>query len=352
MLLGMNAGSIRRVEEHGGRRRLAAEGTIIADIGPDPPGTGLSLRQHRHGGVVAMDALGGEHVRLDQLVERPQRGRAGADMIGHRRDRQLDPLAPKLLALPVERLMVGVLLDQHHRQQARAGKAAGDRVERRRRLADRLARAAAELLADMLGHEPLPRHDVEGLGDVLADLREPGAAAARTGSRRRMDHAPPRQMLGDVPARRLAPRKTLDLDARRLGLRRILARRRGQFLELQLQLIEQALAALRARAEHVALHLGDHQLKMLDHRFGAGELGARLDQGCLQLIFVVGKRIGRGRHDATGSQSARFADLVLTPESTRRTQPSTKLSLPPMAARCEADCANRCLRACSRAAPT
>lgn len=139
MLLGMNAGSIRRVEEHGGRRRLAGEGTVVADIGPDPAGARLSLRQHRHGGVVAVDALGSEDVRPDQLVERPQRRRAGADMIGHRRDRQLDPLARILLALPVERLVVGVLLDQHHRQQARTGKAAGNRMERRRRLADRLA---------------------------------------------------------------------------------------------------------------------------------------------------------------------------------------------------------------------
>lgn len=36
-----------RAIPQGGRRRLAAEGTVIADIGPDPPGAGLSLRQHR-----------------------------------------------------------------------------------------------------------------------------------------------------------------------------------------------------------------------------------------------------------------------------------------------------------------
>ena len=69
-----------------------------------------------------------------------------------------------------------------------------------------------------------------------------------------------------------------------------------QFLELQLQLVEEALAALRARPKHVALHLGDHQLQVLDHRFGARELGARFDQRCLQRIFVIGKRIGCRRH--------------------------------------------------------
>jgi hypothetical protein len=93
MLLGMDAGSIRRVEEHCSGRVGAAEGTVVSDIGPNPPGAGLHLRQHRDGRVVAMNALGGEDVRLDQLVERPQRGRAGADMIRHDRDRQLDALA-------------------------------------------------------------------------------------------------------------------------------------------------------------------------------------------------------------------------------------------------------------------
>ena len=45
-----------------------------------------------------MNALSGEDMRLDQLVERPQRGRSGADMIGHGRH-DLDPFARILLAL-------------------------------------------------------------------------------------------------------------------------------------------------------------------------------------------------------------------------------------------------------------
>ena len=70
MLLGMDAGAICRVEEHGSGRRLAAERTVVTHIGPDPTRPGLHLRQHRHSGVVAVDALGGKYVRLDQLVER------------------------------------------------------------------------------------------------------------------------------------------------------------------------------------------------------------------------------------------------------------------------------------------
>jgi hypothetical protein len=53
-----------------------------------------------------------------------------------------------------------------------------------RRLRDRLAGPAAELLPPMLGHEPLPRNDIERLGDILSDLREFAAAASRSRRRR------------------------------------------------------------------------------------------------------------------------------------------------------------------------
>src|SRR5262249_34867645 len=92
----------------------------------------------------------------------------------------------------------------------------------------------------------------ERLGDVFADLRQLGAAAARAGGRRRVDDTPARQVLGKVPTRRLAPHEAANLDAGRLGLGLILPSRRGQFFQLQLHLIEQALAALRARAKHLA----------------------------------------------------------------------------------------------------
>ena len=199
-------------------------------------------------------------------------------MIGHGRHRQLDPLARILLALPVQRLMVGVFLHQHHRQQARAGKAARDRVERRRRLRDRLAGPATELLPHMLGHEPLPGDDVERLGDILADLGELAPAAARTRRRRRVNNPSARQVGREVAPRPRAPREALHLDARRLGLRLILARRRSQFLELQFQLIDKPLAALGARTEHRALHLRDRQLQMRNQRFRTRQLGARLNQ--------------------------------------------------------------------------
>ena len=71
-----------------------------------------------------MQPLGGEHVARDQLVERRQRGGAGADLIGQGRDVEVDAFAGIALALPVERLVLAVLLEQDHRQQARPGPAA------------------------------------------------------------------------------------------------------------------------------------------------------------------------------------------------------------------------------------
>jgi hypothetical protein len=37
-------------------------------------------------------------------------------------------------------------------------------------------------------------------------------------------------------------------------------------------------------------------LKVRDHCFGAGQLGARLEQRCLQRILVVGEMIGSRNH--------------------------------------------------------
>jgi hypothetical protein len=50
--------------------------------------------------------------------------------------------------------MLAVLLEQDHRQQAWAGPTAGDHMEGCRSLADLLAVAAGEFLADMLDHLP------------------------------------------------------------------------------------------------------------------------------------------------------------------------------------------------------
>src|SRR5208337_4220245 len=67
-----------------------------------------------------------------------------------------------------------------------------------------LAGAAGELLAHVLDHFPLPRHELQHLGHVLADLvQKPAAAGA--GCRGRINDALARQMLGQRAARRPAP---------------------------------------------------------------------------------------------------------------------------------------------------
>ena len=71
---GMLAAAVARiVEEH--CRLALAERSVVADIGPEPAGDRLALGEHRHGRVVAVQPLGGEHMGADQLVERRQGGR-------------------------------------------------------------------------------------------------------------------------------------------------------------------------------------------------------------------------------------------------------------------------------------
>jgi hypothetical protein len=89
MALGMLAAAIAGVFEER-RRRPAAERPVVADVGPEPAGGGPGLGQHRHRGVVAVQALGGENVGLDEGVQWRQRHRAGADLIGEGREAELD----------------------------------------------------------------------------------------------------------------------------------------------------------------------------------------------------------------------------------------------------------------------
>ena len=104
------------------------------------------------------------------------------------------PSRPIALALPVQRLMLAELLEQDHGQQVGAGKAARRHMERRRRLGDRLAVPARELLAHRLDHLPLARDHLQRLGDVLAQLGQLRRAAAGAALRRGDHDALARQM--------------------------------------------------------------------------------------------------------------------------------------------------------------
>ena len=218
-------------------------------------------------------------------MKRLQRRRAGADLVGQRRDAELDAFAPIALALPVQRLVLAELLEQDHGQQVRPGKAARRRMERRRRLGDRLAVPARELLPHGLDHLPLPRDHLQRLGDVFTQLRQFRRTAAGAALRDGDHDALARQMLGEWFTRwppalerlyALRPRRRL------LGRQLILGRRRLQLFELKLHLLQQPRLALRASAVKLPLQLLDLQLVVGDQcgfRTGIGELGFRLETG-------------------------------------------------------------------------
>ena len=109
------------------------------------------------------------------------------------------------------------------------------------------------------------------------------------------------------------------------GGRFVLGRGGLEFLELHLQLVEQLAATLRRGAEPVALHLGDQQLQVRDHRLGAGGAGLELaprgtlgEQRCLQRVDVVGERIESGVHATIESQSS----VVAHAEFSEKWQPA------------------------------
>ena len=134
--------------------------------------------------------------------QRHQRCRRRAHPVGQRRDVEIDAFPGIDGALPVERQMQAVLGEQDMGEQLRARAPARDRVRWRRRLADRFAGPAGELLAHVLDHLPLARNELQRLGHVLADLaqcrrrrstgrpRAPDRRSARAADARAADGAP------------------------------------------------------------------------------------------------------------------------------------------------------------------
>ena len=118
-----------------------------------------------------MKPLGLEHMRLDQVKDRLEGKGDVADLVGQRLGRQVDALAFEPGALAVQRDMLPKLVEDDRRQKVRADEAARCGVERRGSLADRLAIAAAELLAHRLDHLEAARDLLQRSGDVLTQLR-------------------------------------------------------------------------------------------------------------------------------------------------------------------------------------
>ena len=202
-------------------------------------------------------------------MERGESSNPGTDMVGQGGDVEIDAFPGVAFALPVERLVLPILLEQDHRQQAGADSGTRDDVEGSRRLRELLAIPAGELLAHGLPHKPAARDDVEGLGNHLADLGEPAAPAASAGHGRRHDQSLARQMRRQGTACWLLPDMGRD-DRARSSVRGRLVLGGGflEFGQLELELVDEPLAALAGLAELLAPRLGEQQPQPLDLQRG------------------------------------------------------------------------------------
>jgi hypothetical protein len=223
-----------------------------------------------------MDARGGEDMCTDQIGERHQYCSAGPNIVGECGQGQIHALARIGFTLAIERLMEREFGTKDHGQKARSGPASGDHMEGRRCLADLLAHPTGKLLAHVLNHFPLTRNDLDRLGDVFAELRKPGRAAAGAGSWARHDDPLARQMIGEWFAHRLAARvgrnergRGASLGGGHLGRDLVFGGRGFELLELKFHLIKELATAFGAAAIKLPPHLLDRELEMCDQCFGA-----------------------------------------------------------------------------------
>lgn len=162
------------------RRITAAPWPVVAGIGPDLAGL-RSLApwvEHRRRGLVGEQSLGSSQSLEDVIAQGAKIPCCPADPIGKGGSVKLDALTGIDLCLPVKRQVIGILGDQHLRDQRFGGDAAFDDPCRRRSLNDSvLARAAAIARTAGDQHAEGGRDTIEALGNILADLVERSAAA-------------------------------------------------------------------------------------------------------------------------------------------------------------------------------
>jgi hypothetical protein len=162
-------------------------GFTLRKVGPQPCSISLTLGHDWHGRIVAVQSLGSKDMGLDQPIKRHQRKGGGPDLICQRRGVQRHALAGKPLGLTVEGLVLPVLLEQQHREEAGASPSARHDVERCRGLGNLLAVPAREPLSHCLDDLPRPRDHLKRLGYILAQLGQMAAIAGRARAWRRDD---------------------------------------------------------------------------------------------------------------------------------------------------------------------
>ena len=175
--------AVGRIDIDDARRIGSAPGSLIAGIGPELPGfrSAASRIQHRGGRLVGEEFARGLEALQQPGVQGLEQPRRAAGPVGQGRAVQIDPLAGVDLSLAVERQVIGVLGDDDMGHGRLGRQPALDQPRRRRRLHHAvLAGPTGVLGATHHQHPQLRGHDVQPLGDVLADPVH-GAAAARAG---------------------------------------------------------------------------------------------------------------------------------------------------------------------------
>jgi hypothetical protein len=115
-------------------------------------------------------------VPADGVGERREQRGGLADPVGEGGAVEIEPIALEDLALAIERQVVGVLADQHMREQARAGATTLDGTQRQRRLDEALAAGTGQPRADDPVHDEAAGDVFQLLGHVLADPAQPAAS--------------------------------------------------------------------------------------------------------------------------------------------------------------------------------
>ena len=173
----------------GTRPSMASVGEQVSS--PGLAGAGVELGDR---GFVGMQYGRLQQARAQHIHQRLQGHADGADPFGQSGARQRDAGAGKDRFLPMERKMIGVLLDRDLGQQARRDDAPVENGGCHRLGDDRLAAAAGVLGVDITAHEEGHRLDVQLLADVLADLHQRRAAGGAIARGRLGDRLDARQL--------------------------------------------------------------------------------------------------------------------------------------------------------------
>ena len=295
---GPAGGAVGRIDEGDARRIGATPGPIVPGIRPELARLRASAAriEHRRRGLVGEQLARSLQGLEEPLVNGPEQEGGAPDPIGERRAIERDALASVDLRLPVERKVVGVFGDEHLRDEVVRRQAALDEPRRRGRLYDRLASPAGVSRPPHHQHAERRRHDVEALGDVLADPMQP-ARAARAGRAPDVDQRlDARQVSRQGAAVRPPARRALRLHGRRgfldgvLGSLDLLG-----LLDAQKKLILGE--ALGPAPEAVTLHRADDLAQPL-------VLGTLLGQESLQDLRIVAGQSRLG-HEADSTIPAR-----------------------------------------------